>query len=205
MNQRKPAGVRHHYLDSGPLFCLGGSPVLAELFDAHHLTNSKVVEAVVGEVVRNAILILPPVGPHPKRHLRQAAKNARGRYKALLADAMPTPSPAPDLLASIKADLRLRGAAKLRQGESMHPAAHEGEAESIFAAATESAAIVTNDTDAHAVARTNKVRSVTFVGVARSLVRLQRDVSRRVIFNELMALGRRDIFPGEHITSELDL
>ena len=205
MSPGRPTGPKGHYLDAGPLLCLGGSPVLADLFDAHHLANSRVVEAVVGEIVRNAMLILPPVGPHPKRHVRQAAKNARGRYRALLAAATPTPSPEPNLLTSIKADLHRRGAAKLKAGETMHPAAHEGEAESIYAAVTESTAIVTNDGDAHSVARSQGVLSVSFVGVARSLGRSQRDVSRRVIFKELMTLSRRDIFPGEHITSELDL
>lgn len=205
MTLGRPTGSKGHYLDSGPLLCLGGSPVLAELFDAHHLANSRVVEAVVDEIVRNAMLILPPVGPHPKRHVRQAAKNARGRYKALLAAATPTPSPEPNLLTAIKADLHRRAAAKLKAGETTHPSAHEGEAESIYASVTESAAIVTNDGDAHSVAWANSVPSVSFVGIARSLGRSQRDVSRRVIFKELMTLSRRGVFPGEHITSELDL
>lgn len=205
MSRQKSASLGWHYLDAGPLFCLGGSHVLAELFDAHHLANSKVAAAVVGEVVRNATLILPPVGPHPKRNLRQSAKNARGRYKVLLASATPAPVPEPPLLSAIKADLTSSAKAKLKIGESLHPNANDGEAESIYSAVTESAAVVTNDADAHSVAGKHKVVSSTFVDVARHMVRSQKVVGRRTIFNELMTLSNRSIFPGEHITSELDL
>lgn len=203
---RQPLGpLGGHYLDAGPVFCLGGSQILAELFDAHHLANSKVAPAVVGEVVRNALLILPPAGPHPKRNLRQAAKNARGRYKVLLASATPVPETEPPLLSAIKAELTSSSKMKLKAGESRHPNANDGEAESIYSAVTESAALVTNDADAHTVARKCKVVSITFVDVARNMVRAQRVIGRRTIFNELMTLSNRSIFPGEHITSELDL
>ena len=205
MSPPKRIQLGRHYLDAGPLFCLGGSKVLAELFDAHHLSNSKVAAAVVGEVVRNATLILPPVGPHPKRNLRQAAKNARGRYKVLLASATPTPAPEPPLLSAIKADLTTSAKTKLKAGETLHPNANDGEAESVYSAVIESVAVVTNDADAHTVAGKHQVVASTFVEVARHMARVQKGVSRRTIFNELMTLSNRSIFPGEHITSELDL
>ena len=47
MTAPQRAQIGDHYLDSGPLFCLGGSQVLADLFDAHFLPRSKVVGAVV--------------------------------------------------------------------------------------------------------------------------------------------------------------
>ncbi|WP_419707713.1 hypothetical protein [Promicromonospora sp. NFX87] len=197
--------IGDHYLDSGPLFCLGGSGVLADLFDADLLLNSRVAAAVVGEVHRNAALVLPPVGPHPKRRIHHAARVVRSRYKPLLESAPPVPAPAPQLLASIKADLTARAVAKLRPGQHLHPSANDGEAESVYWAATQSVEVVTNDSDAHQLARKHQVTSSTFVEVVRHLVKAQKVVSRRTIFGELMTLSRRDIFPGEHITSELDL
>jgi len=179
--------------------------VLADLFDSHFLEKSKVVAAVVGEVVRNATLVLPPVGPHEKRYLHQSAKVVRGRYKVLLASAAPTPSPIPELLASVKADLAASAQRKLKAGQTLHPNANDGEAESVYWAATNSIEVVTNDGDAHLLARKHKVASSTFVEVARYMVIAQKLVGRHAIFKELMTLSSRSIFPGEHITSELDL
>lgn len=200
----RPA-IGEHFLDSGPLFCLGGSPVLAELFDAHMLRDSRVVAAVVGEVNRNSTLVVPPVGPHPKRRLKQAANAARGRYKLLLASASNVPSPTPVLLTSIKADLAESAKRKLGPGRSLHPAQNDGEAESIYWAATNAMEIVTNDGDAHRIAGERNVVSSSFVEVARHLVRLQKAVKRSEIYKELSTLSHHEIYPGEHITSELDL
>lgn len=201
---RRPQ-IGHHYLDSGPLFCLGGSSVLADLFDAHLLAKSRVAAAVVREVDRNATLILPPVGPHPKRKVKQSARIVRGRYKALLAAAAPTPAPVPQLLASIKTDLTISAAKKLNAGQASHPNAHDGESESLYWAATQSVELVTNDGDAYRIARKYRVPSSTLVEVARHLVKAQKVVGRRAVFNELMTLSKHQIFPGEHITNELDL
>lgn len=194
-----------HFLDSGPLFCLGGSRLLADLFDDHFLDKSRVVAAVVGEVVRNATLVLPPVGRHEKRYLHQSAKVVRGRYKVLLASATPSPSPVPELLASVKADLTASAQSKLKAGRTLHATANDGEAESVYWAATHFTEVITNDGDAHLLARKHKVASSTFVGVARHMVITQKLVGRHAIFKELMTLSSRSIFPGEHITSELDL
>lgn len=197
--------IGDHYLDAGPLFCLGGSQVLAELFDEHFLSRSLVAAAVVGEVNHNADLLIPPVGPHPKRGVKQAARNARGRYKALLASAKVVPSPEPPQLSTIRADLRTRAQAHLKPGQSLHQAKNDGEAESVYWAALESAEVVSNDGDAHALAAKHGVTSSTFVEVARHLVKAQKAVRRRDIYRELATLSSRDIFPGEHITGELDL
>jgi hypothetical protein len=197
--------IAAHYLDSGPLFCLGGSKVLADLFDEHFLRESEVVAAVVGEVNRNAMLVLPAVGPHKKRYLHQSAKVVRGRYKLLLESAVPVPAPVPDLLASMKADLIASAQAKYPIGKMLHPDEHDGEAECVFWAAANSREVVTNDGDAHELARKHHVASSTFVEVARQMVVAQKLVGRNVVFQELMTLSNRSIFPSEHITSELDL
>ncbi|MET4580995.1 hypothetical protein ABIE21_000485 [Conyzicola nivalis] len=179
--------------------------MLADLFDSHFLNKSKVVAAVAGEVVRNATLVLPPIGPHQKRHLHKSAKVVRGRYKELLASATPSPSPVPTLLASVKAELTVSGKLKLKAGQTLHANANDGEAESIYWAATGSIDVITNDGDAHLLAEKHHVSSSTFVEVARHMVMSQKLVGRHAIFRELMTLSNRSIFPGEHITSELDL
>lgn len=197
--------IGDHYLDSGPLFCLGGSKILADLFDAHFLPRSRVVGAVVGEVNYNANLLLPAVGHHPKRRVKQAARNARGRYKVLLSHAKAAPSPEPPALSTIKAELHTRSLAMLKPGQSPQPLKNAGEAECLYWAGVESAEIISNDSDAHVLAATRTIISSSFVEVARHLVTAQKLVKPRAIFNELAMLASRDIFPGEHITSELDL
>ena len=47
--------------------------------------------------------------------------------------------------------------------------------------------------------------SSTFVEVTRHLVKVQKTVKHKAVYRELTALSSRDIFPGEHIYSELDL
>lgn len=205
MSALKRPAIEGHYLDSGPLLCLGGSQVLADLFDAHLLPKSKVVAAVVAEVTYNAALVLPPVGPHPKRRVQQAARVVRGRYKQLLSAATSVPNPEPGLLSSMKTDLRNRAQAKLKLGGVLHPLKNDGEAESVYWAASEAVEVISNDADAHLLARKHKVPSSTFVEVARHLVRTQKAVKRSEIYKELATLSSRGIFPGEHITSELDL
>lgn len=205
MTAPKRSQIGSHFLDSGPLFCLGASQVLADLFDAHLLPKSKVVAAVVAEVTHNATLLLPPVGPHPKRRVQQAARAVRGRYKVLLSAARSVPSPEPGLLISMKTDLRSRAQVRLRRGEVLHPLKNDGEAESVYWAASESVEVISNDADAHLLARKHKVPSSTFVEVARHLVKAQKAVKRSEIYKELATLSSRGIFPGEHITGELDL
>lgn len=205
MTAPKRPQIGEHYLDAGPLLCLGGSPVLAELFDQHFLSRSKVVAAVVGEVNHNADLPLPAVGPHRKRKVKQAARNARGRYKALLASATSPPDPEPTRLTDIKADLRTRALKRLAPGETLHPLKNDGEAECVYWAAQEGVEVISNDGDAHALAVKHRVVSITFVEVARHLVKAQKVVRRRDIYKELATLSGWDIFPGEHIYSELDL
>jgi hypothetical protein len=187
------------------MLCLGGSRILADLFDDLLLKDSRVAAAVVSEIVRNATLVLPSVGPHPKRYLHQSAKIARGRYKELLGTAESTPAPPPELLAQLKSELTRRSSAKLASGQNLHPSANDGEAESVYWAVTESAEVLTNDGDAHEVAASRRVPTSTFVEVARHFVTHQKVVGRRAIFTELMTLSSRNIYPGEHITSELDL
>ena len=205
MTAPKRAQIGDHYLDSGPLFCLGGSQVLADLFDAHFLPRSKVVAAVVAEIAYNATLILPPVGPHRKRGVKQAARVVQGRYKQLIAAAQAVPTAEPALLGAMKTELETRARATLQPGASLHPRKNDGEAESIFWAKVGSAEVIANDADAHFLAARHGVTSSTFVEVARHLVKIQKAVKHKAVYRELAALSSRDIFPGEHLYSELDL
>lgn len=205
MTAPKRPQIGDHYLDSGPLFCLGGSHLLADLFDEHFLPRSRVVAAVVGELNHNADLLIPAVGPHPKRAVKQAARNARGRYKVLLASAKAVSTPEPPQLTSIKADLRARAQKQLRPGRTLHQLKNDGEAECVYWAVCETVEIVSNDGDAHFLAAMHGVTSSTFVEVARHLVKAQKTVRRRDIYKELATLSSRGVFPGEHITGELDL
>ena len=205
MTAPKRPQIGDHYLDTGPLFCLGGSQILAELFDETFLSKSRVAAAVVDEVNRNADLSIPPVGPHPKRGVKQAARNARGRYKALLAIAKVVPTPEPSQLSKVRQDLRARAQKQLGPGQTLHPAKNDGEAETVYWASLENCEVVSNDGDAHALATKHGITSSTFVEVARHLVKVQKAVKRKSIYSELVALSSRGIFPGEHLYSELDL
>lgn len=205
MTAPQRAQIGDHYLDSGPLFCLGGSQVLADLFDAHFLPRSKVVGAVVAEVAHNANLVLPPVGPHRKRGVKQAARVVQGRYKQLIAAAEVVPTPEPVLLGAMKTELQTRALATLPPGTSLHPLKNDGEAESVFWAKSTTAEVIANDADAHSLAAKHGVTSSSFVEVARHLVKVQKTVKHKAIYRELAALSSRDIFPGEHLYSELDL
>jgi hypothetical protein len=179
--------------------------VLAELFDEYLLAGSRVVAAVAGEVDYNADLIIPAVGYHPKRTVKQAARRARGRYKSLLADAKATPAPEPAELTAIKDELHQRAVQKSGRYQKNHPRSNAGEAESVYWAILESREIVSNDSDAHVLAAKHKLASSSFVEVSRHLVKAQKAVRPREIFKELATLASRGIFPGENITSELDL
>lgn len=205
MTPPKRPQIGSHYLDSGPLFCLGGSEVLADLFDVHVLPRSHVVGAVVAEVAHNANLVLPPVGPHRKRGVKQAARVVQGRYRQLISAAEVVPTPAPALLADMKTELQARAHATLQPGTSLHPLKNDGEVESVFRAKNAMAEVIANDADAHFLAARHGVISSTFVEVARHLVKAQKAVKRNAIYRELAALTNRDIFPGEHLYSELDL
>lgn len=205
MTGPKRTQIGDHYLDTGPLLCLGGSPLLAELFDDHLLQGSRVVAAVVGEVNQRADRSLPPGHRPNEQKVKQAARNARGRYKPLLGGAKAVPDPEPVQLSTIKADLRDRAEKQLLAGQTLHPLKNAGEAESVYWAATEGVEIVANDGDAHALAAQHGVISSTFVEVARHLVKAQKTVKHREIYKELATLSGRDIFPGEHLYSELDL
>ncbi|MDN6411055.1 MAG: hypothetical protein L0K07_06690 [Yaniella sp.] len=205
MNAVAKVQVVKHYLDAGPLFCLGSSEVLADLFDVHWLGESNVVAAVVSEIGRNADLVLPAVGPNDKRDLKKSARVVRGRYKTLLASAKQVPTPEPEALSVMNDELCERDQDETGVSGNAHPRKNDGEVESVYWAIADSAQLVSNDKHAHYLACKYGVISLNFVEVTRRLIGGQKLVSRRAAYKEIVGLARRKIYPGEHVAGVLDL
>ena len=59
----------------------------------------------------------------------------------------------------MKSDLATMSHAKMKPGQSIHPNAHYGEAESVYWAATKSTEVVTSDDDTHFIAKKQRLRA----------------------------------------------
>ncbi len=197
-------GLGTHYLDTGPLFCLGGSQTIADLYDAAHLADARVVEAVVGEVRRRAAARTPPGDPDRRGGADRAARAAAKRYYKLLQTAVPRPDPVPAELAEVEADLLTRAQQK-HPDKSFHPAEHRGESESIHAAEGSGDAFVFCDIDAGRVARARGVLTETFTDIASRLAHAQHEVKPKRIAKELQTLASNGIDIGGDVRSALDL
>lgn len=200
--KNRPLGT--HYLDSGPLLCLGGSVMIADLYDGTFLAEALVVEAVADEVRRRATRRTPPGDPHRTGAADQGARAAARRYDRLLAEAALRPAPEPTLLASIESSMHTRAQRK-NSGKPQHPNAHRGESESIYAAVQDGSAFVACDDDARIEASDHGVPVETFVDIARRLDASHRDVKSRRIVSELQKLARSGFDIGDVVQSVLDL
>ena len=103
------SAIGPHLLDAGPVLCLGGSPVIADLYDTHFASDGAVVEVVADEVRGWSSVYLAPGDPHRIGGVKRAGGGAVSRYgKTLLSAAIPTPAPEPADIALIRQDLVCR-------------------------------------------------------------------------------------------------
>lgn len=200
--RRSDLGV--HFLDTGPLLCLGGSDVIADLYDETLLVDARAAEAVAKEVRRRGAEKTPNGDPQRRGQVNRAARAAVGRYFPLLESAIPVPNRSAPQFVSIKAKLMYLATQK-NGDKQIHPNANDGEAESIHVAKISSANFVTGDNDARFVAKQNGVYCETFVDLASRLSRAQRQVKTKRIFGELQRLAKAGIDIGDRVSSHLDL
>ncbi|RII94877.1 hypothetical protein [Clavibacter californiensis] len=192
-------------MDTGPLFCLGASTLIAELYDSHYRDDAVVVAAVKHEVQRNAERRVPPGDPARKGFVTQAAKASQRRYALLLARAVPRPEPTPQALTDIEAHLLQLALNKSRNGR-VHPDANRGEAESLYEAEFHGTTLIANEDDAVRVAKARRNAPVeNFVDVVRRLRHERHTVSPQQLVNELTRLTRQGIDIGDTVTGVTDL
>lgn len=197
-------GLGVHFLDSGPLLCLGGSSVLADLYDDVCGSEARVVEAVAKEIERRASARTLPGDPKRRGGADDAFRGAARRYRTLLDAAEPRPDPVPEALLQLESEFRALAESK-DPGKVQHPTAHRGESESIHAAMRSQGSLVSCDDDAGRVAQSRGVYAETVVDLARRFVREQKVVKPRRIFSELQTLVRNGVDIGDVVQSALDL
>lgn len=196
MTAHRAPRLNEHFIDSGPLLCLGTSATLADLYDSLFRAKMKVVEAVDLEINRKADEVLRPGGRKSGGYEKRAAKSARYRYAEELRDALPRPDPVPTQLAAWEAEERR---------DRDHPLKHRGECESIHAARAASIDFLTNDGGAARLASRSGVKSATFVDIMRQALGIDRRADRDEIARELITAKRSGVDTGENIRSALDL
>jgi hypothetical protein len=194
-----------HLLDSGPLLCLGGSPLIADLYDAHFGASGGVVAVVAEEVRRLAKERVAPGDPRRIGPRQKAGTAAVGRYqRTLFASVIEPPSPEPEEIADILQALEDHATRK-RPGRQPRAGEHAGETYSIYEAETRVLRFVANDDGARHVAGIRKVKHESFVGVAHRLAKCQQDVKPKQLVKELQRLSRAGIDTGDVVHSVLDL
>lgn len=193
--------VGPHLLDTGPVLCLGGSEVMAELYDAHFADEGTVVAVVADEVRGWSSAYVAPGDP---RRIG-GVKRAVARYgNTLLSAGLPTPVPEPADIPVIRQDLEDHAYRK-RPGRTPSANEHAGETYSIHEAMVRSLRFVSNDDGARHVAGLRSVAHESFVDVARRLVSCQKEVNARQILRELQRLVRENLDIGDVVNSVLDL
>lgn len=194
-----------HLLDTGPVLCLGGSEVMAELYDVHLAGQGAVVAVVADEVRGWSSAHVAPGDPHRIGGVKRAGAGAVARYgKTLLSTAIPTPVPEPATISAIRQDLEDHAARK-RPGRTVRANEHAGETYSIHEAAVRSLRFVSNDDGARHVAAARFVAHESFADIARRLVSCQQDVKPKQVLRELQRLVREGVDVGDVVNSVLDL
>lgn len=193
-----------HILDAGPVFCLGGSEYLADLYDRFFLADSQIVDAVANEVFYRGGQQEIAGNKDRKNELRRAAARAAVRYRDLLESSVERPDPVPQALTDLERVFKVRALAKGRVG-FQHDLAHRGESESIHHAMRGTSMFLSCDQDAREVAEMNGIVVGSFVEIVRRIRRSDRSIKHKRLGNELFALGRKSIDIGEHFQGELDL
>lgn len=194
-----------HLLDSGPVLCLGGSALLADLYDAHLGADGAVVAKVADEVSGWASAHVAPGDPRRIGGVKRAGVGAVNRYRdSLFATAIPIATPEPTAISEIRQDLG-DFAGRRDSARKARPDEHAGETYSIHEASVRSLAFVSNDDGARHVAGTRTVRHESFTDVARRLSTQQAEVKPRLILKELQRLVREGVDIGDVVNSVLDL
>ncbi len=188
-----------YVLDTGPMLCLGGFPMMLRLVKHRSHGKAHWVEAVRAEVVRHGL----KAGP-----LGAAARTFQGNGAnwltppAVFSDADNTD------LDPVRARLEVlaREKAESRRSDSIarrDSRADLGEAQSILHAKRNGHTVLTNDDGANIVAGENNLSVATIVDLARQLV-AERN-SARELARGLMKLQADGIDTGEHIAGPLAL
>lgn len=197
----RPLG--EHVIDTGPLLCFGESVPLADLYDLLLLKDAAVVVAVRDELSRLS------ENSDPRRKAeRRASSSVRKRFGALLNAAVVPPTPEPDSMRELEAEMQARDREKEeRKGREYHatPGKHRGEVESIHVATTQGRTFVSSDMPAGLAARGRGVAVDTFVDLAVRLMRGQHEVKTRTIARELQRLVRVGLDIGGTVNGQLDL
>lgn len=197
--------VGPHLLDTGPVLCLGGSQVMAELYDAHFASEGSVVAVVADEVRCWSSAYVAPGDPQRIGGVKRAGASAVGRYgNTLLSAVVPRPEPEPAAIAAIRQNLE-NHANRKRPGRIPRAKEHAGETYSIYEARSRSIRFVSNDDGARAVAIARAVAHESFTDLARRLTKCQQDVKPKQILKELQRLVRYGVDIGDVVNSVLDL
>lgn len=205
MTEASDTALGQHLLDSGPLLCLGGSPVIADLYDEHFGAGGGVVAVVVDEVRRIAGERVTPGDPRRVAPRQRAGSAAVSRYqRSLFSTAIATPSPEPAEVADILQALEDHANRK-RPGRTPRAGEHAGETYSIYEAEARSFRFVANDDGARHVAGILAVAHESFVDVTRRLTKCQQDVKPKQLVKELQRLAQGGIDTGDVVQSVLDL
>jgi hypothetical protein len=197
--------IGSHLLDAGPMLCLGGSSVMADLYDAHFAADGAIVAVVEDEVRGWASAYVAPGDPRRIGGVKRAGTAAVARYAStLFTAAIPTPDPEPTAVLALRQDLE-EHANRKRPGRESRPNEHAGEAYSIHEAAQRGVLFVSNDDGARQVAHMRSVAHESFVDVMRRLVKLQQEVNRKQILKEMQRLVLNGVDVGDVVNSVLDL
>lgn len=196
MSPPSPLDQTGLFYDSGPMLCLGASPMLQPSFNQFFRAHMHIADAVHREIVRISTEILRNGHPRVKQVRKRAAQAALGAYRSEFAGAIARPHPVPPVLSELEASMVEPG---------QHETKNRGECESIYHASITSYGLVTNDSPAARSSRGSNVRTVSFVDVNRRLLRIDRRLDREDIASELIRIARSGIDIGDLVSSSLDL
>ena len=191
-------GVATHYVaDTGPLLCLGGSPVLRRSLAARLAGKAHWVRAVRDELARFAQRSDP---------LGKAAKSYSGTGAAWLSTVAEFTGADDAHLRPIMDRLRALASEKARtrgQVKNFHRKENLGEAQSILHAMRNGQTLLAHDNDARRVAIENGVPATTLVSLARRLV--AEGAEPRELAACFLSLQASNIDTGQTIRGQLDL
>ncbi|MCC7128507.1 MAG: hypothetical protein IT192_06810 [Microbacteriaceae bacterium] len=205
MMMRGSGELGAHLLDTGPVLCLGGSPAIAELYDAEFGSDGKVVKVVADEVRGWAVVRVEPGDPDRISGVQRAGAAAVRRYaSSLLANVVAMPDSNQSGVDVILDELRAYARRK-RPDRAIRDGEHGGEAYSIYEAERITARFISNDDGARLVSSCHSVSHESFVDLARRLSKCQRGLNPGQVVKELQTLMKDGVDTGDVVNSVLDL